>query len=468
VDLNNYNGYFTDTQYLDVLDEDVNLFETYQTGRLYVYTKQATIDKFTYTLYNNEYTVSVQTSTFGNLIIPATHEDLPVTQFSCVNCTSVTGLVLGSNITTIVQQNLFNAGITTLNVHSNVSTFTPYSSTNMLYQRSFANVNKLQAINVSDKNSVFIDLNSNGLFRKSDLALMFGCVSTDLSKKFAASSGSKINNCAFLGVPISSITIPSSVKTIGIGAFSWTSLTTVDISSVTSLGNYAFCECTNLQMVNLSNDLQTISRGAFSYCSALQSINIPTSLVIVLQDAFAGCTSFRGNYYSPGEFVFPSSVEKIYYAVFANCNSLDYVYIPSTARVMPTATSATYSLFGGDSDLVIATDASEDIVTTWGAYWNYYDGSNACTTYYGITLAEGQTIAEAIALSGQVMATSNISDNKECDSDLSIATVNLNNVMISPVEYTVDNVKQDELEAEIVTLNNKKNEYVILSKEKDD
>jgi hypothetical protein len=79
----------------------------------------------------------------------------------------------------------------------------------------------------------------------------------------------------------------SSIKTviirgydgIGYGAFSYlTSLSSVSISSsVTSIGDYAFCGCSNLASFTVPADSQLISIGNFAFkgCPANTSVTIP-------------------------------------------------------------------------------------------------------------------------------------------------------------------------------------------------
>ena len=60
-------------------------------------------------------------------------------------------------------------------------------------------------------------------------------------------------------------------------------------SSVTTIGDYAFCLCYNLTSVNLPMSVTTIGELAFTNCVSLTSINIPSSITYIRTWAFFSC-----------------------------------------------------------------------------------------------------------------------------------------------------------------------------------
>ena len=84
-----------------------------------------------------------------------------------------------------------------------------------------------------------------------------------------------------------------SVTTIGQWAFyNCTSLASVNIpNSVTTIGEFAFASCTSLASIDIPNSVTTIGEGAFWNCSSLASIDIPNSVTTIGELAFDYCTS---------------------------------------------------------------------------------------------------------------------------------------------------------------------------------
>ena len=69
-----------------------------------------------------------------------------------------------------------------------------------------------------------------------------------------------------------------------------TGLTSVTIpSSVTSIGSDAFSGCTGLTSVTIPSSVTTIGYNAFSDCTGLTSITIPSSVTSIGERAFSGC-----------------------------------------------------------------------------------------------------------------------------------------------------------------------------------
>ena len=162
---------------------------------------------------------------------------------------------------------------------------------------------------------------------------------------------------------LTSVTIPNSVTSIGIGAFEYCSgLTSVTIpNSVTSIGSWAFYNCSNLKKVIVSdiaawcgisfgndysnplyyahnlysdentkitdliipNSVTSIGDYAFCDCSGLTSVTIPNSVTSIGNSAFYRCSGLTS-------VTIPNSVTSIGDWAFQNCSGLTSVTIPNS------------------------------------------------------------------------------------------------------------------------------------------
>jgi hypothetical protein len=66
---------------------------------------------------------------------------------------------------------------------------------------------------------------------------------------------------------------------------------------VTSLGDYAFWNCTSLTGVTLPNGITNVGEEAFEGCTGLTSVTIPNSVTSIGEYAFAGCSGLTGCYF---------------------------------------------------------------------------------------------------------------------------------------------------------------------------
>ena len=147
---------------------------------------------------------------------------------------------------------------------------------------------------------------------------------------------------------IEEITLPSTLKTIGMGAFvGCTSLRTVTFennSQLTSIGEYVFYNCSSLTSITILESVTSIGDYAFSNCSSLTSIIIPDSVTSIEDYAFMGCGSLEEVTFGEnsqltniGKLTFgfcknlisiavPKSVTSIGAYAFSNCYKLVEVY----------------------------------------------------------------------------------------------------------------------------------------------
>ena len=94
---------------------------------------------------------------------------------------------------------------------------------------------------------------------------------------------------------LTGITLPEGITTIGDRAFDGcSSLISITIpEGVTSIGDSAFDYCSSLSSITIPKSVATIGEYAFSDCSSLTSITIPESVTTIGGSAFSGCSSLK-------------------------------------------------------------------------------------------------------------------------------------------------------------------------------
>ncbi len=96
-------------------------------------------------------------------------------------------------------------------------------------------------------------------------------------------------------------------------------------TTVTSIGEYAFENCSRLTTIDIPSNLSLTSIGEYTFygCSSLTSVEIPSSVTTIGNSAFYGCHSLAS-------VEIPTSVTSIGFAAFSDCRSLTSVEIPSS------------------------------------------------------------------------------------------------------------------------------------------
>ena len=174
------------------------------------------------------------TSAQGEIIIPNTVISIGNSAF--YSCSSVTSVTIGNSVTSIGEGAFARCtGLTSVKI--------PYSVSN-IGKAIFLGCTSLTSIEVDSNNSNYCSIDG----------ILFNKFQTTLVAYPAGREGA---------------------YTIPLG--------------VVSIGYYAFCECSSLTSVTISDSVTSIGDNAFQYCSSLASVTIPNSVTEIGEYAFYGC-----------------------------------------------------------------------------------------------------------------------------------------------------------------------------------
>ena len=273
---------------------------------------------------NNEYTPVVYS---GAVIIPSsvsydgiTYSVTSIGDYAFFECSSLTSVTIPNGVTSIGDNTFFDC--------SSLTSVTIPNSVTSIADEAFYGCSSLTSVTI----------NSDAIVNKDysiadNLKTIFG---SQVTKYIIGPTVKGIGSFAFQGcLGLSSVTIPNSVTSIGDYAFGDCSkLSSVHISdiaawcqisfgntsanpliyahnlylngdivtdlvipnSVTSIGDYAFYNCTSLTSVTIPNGVTSIGNRAFIYCSGLSSVTIPSSVTAIGKYAFMACNNLYDVY----------------------------------------------------------------------------------------------------------------------------------------------------------------------------
>ena len=356
----------------------------------------------------NAYTYRVRkgTVTSGSVVIPATHEGLPVREigsqafggligltavripdsvtvigdYAFSSCTGLTGITLPEGVTSIGSYAFQNCtGLTGITIPENVTT---------IDSGAFTGCTSLTDITID--NTVFVVSQSRNwlsIFPATGLSVTF--------KRSVSSYAFYSNspNSAF-AARLTSVTIAEGVEYIFSYAFyNCSGLTSVTIpDSVKQIYSYAFYFCTGLTSINIPDNVTAIGDEAFYFCTGLTSITIPDSVTFIGSHAFYNCNSLTSITIGTGvtsvgsnnPFDWCTSLT----SVTVNCASIGNSWFSGTPLTSVTI-GANVTSIGSDA-FSLCSDLTEiiipDSVTSIGSY-----AFQNCTGLTGITIGAGVT-----------------------------------------------------------------------------
>ena len=194
--------------------------------------------------------------------------------------------------------------------------------------------------------------------------------------------------------------LPASVVTIGSNAF----LECAKLKNVTiengSIGNYAFSRCALLESLTLREGVTHIGQYAFRACTSLKNVIIPSSVVTIDSYAFYWCQgleelTIRNGVKNVGEWAFaycptlssivlPDSIIRIDRCAFQECSKLVSVSLPFVGQTKDGTTNTSFSYIFGTAPQSLTT-----VTVRAGTIDSY--AFDDCKYITSITLEEGVT-----------------------------------------------------------------------------
>ena len=172
---------------------------------------------------------------------------------------------------------------------------------------------------------------------------------------------------------LTSVSVPSSVTSIGKWAFAYcTNLTTVILADgVTTLEEHVFHACESLMSLDIPNSVTSIGNIAFAGCRSLSTIKLPENITVIRQSSFQNCVSLTS-------ITIPANVKEIEKEVFNECTGLTSITIPEGVTTLGS------QLFYKCTSLTTATLANSVTSIGNGLF-------NGCSALTNVTLPNGIT-----------------------------------------------------------------------------
>ena len=154
---------------------------------------------------------------------------MTIGKYAFCDCSGLPSMTIPNSVTSIGDVAFYYCtGLTSVNIPNSVTTI----GTNP-----FASCSELTSIVVDSGNTIYDSRNNcNAIIETETNTLIAGCKNTTIPNSVTTISDYALYGCSGL----TSVTIPNSVTLIGVGAFSYCSLTSVNINDLTAWCNIDF------------------------------------------------------------------------------------------------------------------------------------------------------------------------------------------------------------------------------------
>ena len=264
---------------------------------------------------------------------------------------------------------------------------TEFSKNNMFGIYRYLNTTNVSCIEASPSSGF---VSKDGILYSGDMSCLILCPIKKTGDIIVPEGVTCINDFAFYGTGIDSVTFPSSLKSIRKEAFRQSKIRKIDFGpGIEKIGGYAsniFADCHNLTHVEFPPQVTDIGHSAFFNCRSLKSVTMHEGISTIGRRAFAWCEKLKN-------VTLPKSIKYTGELSFSCVQELRTPHLFSGlpyAFLSDISVSPVKKLIVGDNEFIVPASLSYKTLHTFNQQCSsgYFCKSDLHDLYYGAISTE--------------------------------------------------------------------------------